>query len=216
MILVNVVLLLSLVGNFSGAVPPEMVLVPGGTCDSGLTKTQVTLTNFYIDAHEVTNKAYAEFLRRSGYVPKGNWEIYAKAHGDNAPVVGVTLADADAFAKCYKKRLPTAFEWERACSGLEGYAFPWGDQYEAERANVNSDRLQDVDANPLDVTPSGIFDLAGNVAEWTVSPIDKDSSRRAVMGGSYLFWERKAYEGLGVRPDTASQMIGFRCVWKPK
>jgi formylglycine-generating enzyme required for sulfatase activity len=99
------------------------------------------------------------------------------------PVVHVTFADADAYARWAGKTLPTEAEWERAArGGLEGAEFAWGDectpggremantwQGEFPWQNLRADgyeRTSPVGAFPPNAF--GLHDMIGNVWEWTL------------------------------------------------
>ncbi len=70
-------------------------------------------------------------------------------------------------------RLPSEAEWEYAARGAESARnFPWGDKFERRRANTSESgigRTTPVDQFPEGVSPFGVWDLSGNVFEWTLS-----------------------------------------------
>jgi formylglycine-generating enzyme required for sulfatase activity len=98
------------------------------------------------------------------------------------PVVHVTFADAEAFARWDGKELPTEAEWEFAArGGLEGVEFAWGDeltprgrhmantwQGDFPWQNLLTDRYEST--SPVDAFPPNgydVFDMIGNAWEWT-------------------------------------------------
>ena len=93
------------------------------------------------------------------------------------PVMGVTWYEAVAYCAWltatlddgYTYRLPTEAEWERAARGSEGWTFPWGDEWQADRCNSEETGLgttSPVGLFPRGATGSGLQDMAGNVWEW--------------------------------------------------
>lgn len=199
--------------------PPEMVKIPAGAYPSGPDRVPRNLPEFHIDRREVTNGDFAAFLKATGYRPQGNWQVYAGPGRENHPVVGVTWKDATCFAWHHDKRLPTAWEWEKACRGPEGRIYPWGNEWKDGLACVNARDTADVGSHPADTSPYGVQDMAGNAFEWTdtwvlVPPkASLDCVDRAVMGGGWLYTARRADEAIHFRTVLASHAIGFRCAW---
>ena len=121
------------------------------------------------------------------YVPGADWRHpggpATNIEGrEDYPVVQVAYEDAEAFAKWARKRLPTEAEWEFAArGGLSGALYPWGNEFLVDgryMANTHQGHFPDHDAHadafggiaPVARFPAngyGVFDVAGNVWEWT-------------------------------------------------
>jgi len=138
---------------------------------------EVELTPFQMMKYPVTNLDYRAFCIDVPGAPRpSSWRfgIFALARS-NHPAWTVPVEGADAYADWLRARtgrtfrLPTEAQWEYAANGGAIRQFPWGDEWDPERANT-------VEAGPLDVTPVGMFpaggsahgilDLAGNAEEW--------------------------------------------------
>lgn len=121
------------------------------------------------------------------YVRGANWRhplgpgSDIKGKGDY-PVVHIAYADAEAYAKWAGKRLPTEAEWEFAArGGLAGKPFVWGDSFRPNgkwMANTHQGHFPDRDTGEDGYTgiapvaqfppnPFGLYDMAGNVWQWT-------------------------------------------------
>ncbi len=150
----------------------DMVLVPAGTFEFGEKKVNADVPAFYIDKTEVSNAAYADFCSATGRpLPKG----FPKDQ-PTLPVVNVTFIDAHAFASWAGKRLPTAKEWEKAARGTDGRAFPWGNDKDKSRANVESKGPEPVTSHPEGASPYGAVNMVGNVFEF-VDQITRPSAQ---------------------------------------
>jgi len=173
--------------------PPGMILIPAGpfvmgstaedvgrkALEYGLVKPwfvnehperRVTLPAYYLDRYEVTQAEYQTFVSATGRPAPTDWMGRRHPVGlARHPVVSVTWADADAYCRWAGKRLPTEPEWERAARGTAGRAYPWGDRFELGRANVGGARngTTVVGSYPNGRSPEGVYDLVGNVWEWT-------------------------------------------------
>ncbi|MEO8494556.1 MAG: SUMF1/EgtB/PvdO family nonheme iron enzyme [Planctomycetota bacterium] len=176
---------------------------------------------FYIDRYEVSCVRYQAFLDatghpspESGYWPDGRFPESA----ENLPVFQVSWEDAAAFAKWEGKRLPTVLEWELAAGGKDGRKFPWGNEGDIYHLNTfaNADPqlvrgkafheyLAPIDSYPNGVSPFGVFNMVGNVMEWTAT--------EAGMGGHFLknsIRDKTPYGCAG--DDFYFSYVGFRCV----
>ena len=221
-----------------------MFLVPGGTFLMGSNEGQaaeapahqVRMSTFYIDQHEVTNRQFRRFLDESRYhgEPPGKWltDDKAKAEPDDLPVTHVNFADAEAFAAWAGKQLPTEAQWEMGARSTDGRKYPWGDEAVKWSKTRVSRQVDPVMAFPEDKSPYGVFDMAGNVHEWTTDVFDSKyyhhfgktiadnprgpatSSRtripQHVVRGAAKNWSVTYREP--VPADNRLAYLGFRCV----
>ena len=144
--------------------------------------TKVTLKGFWMDKLEVTNGMYLLCVQAGvcniphlGNQPvfksETRQEYFRNAEFNDYPVVYVTWGDADAYCKWTGRRLPSEAEWEYSARGAfpSLNTYPWGDQKpDNSYANFNyyvGDTTR-VGSFPAGISPFGILDLAGNVAEW--------------------------------------------------
>ena len=186
-------LLLALCGAVAGAgeAPEGMVVIPAGAFTMGAGSSpplgpqrSVTLSAYYIDRTEVTVVAYKKCVAagRCQWNPNATSERF---FGDDQPMVLVNWHDAKAYCEFAGKRLPTEAEWEKAARGEAGNRYPWGNEYEANRANLADTTDAPVDLAlyrftwpvgkaPGDVSAYGVRDMAGNVNEWTADTYRAD------------------------------------------
>jgi formylglycine-generating enzyme required for sulfatase activity len=144
----------------------------------------VGLPNFRIGKYPVTTRQYVEFVRREKArdVPKDAGWFLREPPADRLdhPVTGVSWGDAVAYCRWLGNqsgrhyRLPTEAEWEKAARGPSTGSgpdrrYPWGDEWDATRANAGSAGTTPVTAHPAGASPCGCEDMLGNVQEWTAS-----------------------------------------------
>jgi hypothetical protein len=84
------------------------------------------------------------------------------------PVVGVNWIDAKTYCEYRGKRLPTEAEWEKAARGPHGNLYPWGNDFDSNKANYDRhhDATLPVDSHPEGASYYGVYNMAGNVFEW--------------------------------------------------
>jgi formylglycine-generating enzyme required for sulfatase activity len=126
--------------------------------------------------------------------------------------------------------LPSEAEWEKAARGESGWIYPWGDEFDAEKANTDETglgRTLAVGCFPGGASSYGVLDLSGNVWEWTRSlyepypynPRDgrenpNASGPRVLRGGSFLNFRgfaRCAFR-FSNYPGYLDGVFGFRVV----
>ena len=195
---------------------------------------ELNLPAFYIDRTEATNEQFKQFLEATGYRPKWpncflkHWRdgTYPKGEG-NHPVVWISLEEAKAYAQWAGKRLPTEEEWQKAAQGTDGRLWPWGNNYDPAKANMDSDSTRPVGSYPEGASPYGCLDMAGNAWEWT-DTFQSDGYHHYswIRGGGYFNANESPWYFRG-GPITTYQRtklwlmspalnrcatVGFRCV----
>jgi sulfatase modifying factor 1 len=189
------------------------------------------------------------------YLPRANWQHPKGPDStidgwDDRPVVHVAYEDACAYAAWAGKALPREAEWEFAArGGVDGATYAWGEEFAPNgraMANTWHGRFpwENLAANgyegtsPVNAFPPngyGLYDMIGNVWEWTASVFAAPSAEnaktsccaagmpggeiapRVVKGGSHLCapnyclrYRPAARQGQAV--DTSACHIGFRCI----
>jgi formylglycine-generating enzyme required for sulfatase activity len=178
----------------------------------------VFLEGFFIDTYEVTNAHYKQFDPSHTY----------PAEQGRYPVVNVTWEEARAYAEWIGKRLPTEAEWEKASRGAEGRVYPWGSDFDSQRCNTQESghrTLTPVDSYQNGQSVFGVWDLVGNVLEWTADrytpyPLSQYDSPDfgedfiVLRGGSWIHAKQQATcaSRLYAPAGNRSNFIGFRCV----
>jgi hypothetical protein len=133
----------------------------------------------------------------------------------------MTRHEAEVYCRSRGMRLPTALEWELAVRGVDGRVYPWGDRFDATRANVpglpergdTQPALKPVDAYRQHRSPFGLFDTVGNAGDWVEN--DVSSYERVYMGATYRFnpEDATAFRMLPVTDsDYLVREITTRCV----
>ncbi|XP_033620798.1 inactive C-alpha-formylglycine-generating enzyme 2 isoform X2 [Fukomys damarensis] len=210
---------------------------------------EVTVKPFAIDIFPVTNKDFREFVRERKYRTEAElfgWsfvfedfvssELKNKASQQmkpvlwwlpverafwrqpagpgsgirdrlEQPVLHVSWNDAQAYCAWRARRLPTEEEWEFAArGGLKGQVYPWGNRFQPNRTNLWQNDY-------------GLFDLVGNVWEWTASPYQPaEQDMRVLRGASWIDTadgsanhRARVTTRMGNTPDSASDNLSFRC-----
>lgn len=225
-----------------GSLSPEMVWIPAGAFrmgdiqGDGSTNEQpvheVFVKRFAMGRYEVTFAEYDKFAEATGR-EKPNDMGWGR---DNRPVMQISWHDATAYAEWlsqqtgHKYRLPTEAEWEYATRARTETKFWWGNEKVLNQANCNGcggqwDNTQTAQVGSFASNPFDLYDMAGNVCEWTCSAYEnqyqgmeqhcagkEDMSLRVIRGGA---WNTKPTRARTTSRNGASfeyrkNNVGFR------
>ncbi|MDT4897684.1 MAG: eukaryotic-like serine/threonine-protein kinase [Acidobacteriota bacterium] len=187
---------------------PELIDIPGGRFQMGRgdgapqegpVRPNVSVGSFSMDKTEVTNAEYADFVRETGSQPPPQWSYGKHDPGEEMlPVVNVSYQDAVKFAEWRSKRdgvryrLPTEEEWEYAArGGDQDNVYPWGNTWVQGYAGTKDSGAtgpKPVGSYPQDKTRWGVFDMAGNVYEWTSSKASLYPGNEAQIDPAHKNW----------------------------
>ena len=197
---------------------------------------KVWLDSYSMDLYEVTVARYARFLAATHRELPSYWETVKRAEHGERPVIGVTWDDAEAFCTWARKRLPTEAEWEKAARGTDERPYPWGNMkptpdlanYALGARFSYSQVLMPVGKYDKAKSPYGLFDMGGNVWEWTQDWYDgayyekspeknpagpEQGQFKVLRGGSWSDMAKYmlTYGRFKLLPTTRNSYTGFRC-----
>jgi ergothioneine biosynthesis protein EgtB len=223
--------------------------------DNEFGEVRVDVPAFEIDVHNVTNAEYLQFVEAGGYRARELWSdaewewreseqlefpIFWVRRGDTWDWHGmfedlplplawpayVSQAEASAFARWRRRRLPTEAEYHRAAFGTPGgeqRLFPWGsDRPDASRGNFDFTSWEPVPAGarPAGASAWGVHDLVGNGWEWTSSifaPFPGFTAMASYPEYSADFFDNQHYVMKGGSSATAKELLrrSFRNWFRP-
>ena len=219
------------IGEFLSLAGDPRLLTPG---DDGywtlVTRKEISLL---IGRFMVTTSEWRQFIDSEAYANDSHWceaglrwrdserpswndlasgEDVAQLICDNQPVVGVSWYEASAYAKAHGARLLNSIERAVLVRGKEKRPYPWGDPFGRGNANTLEERVGRPCAVGLfgtDRVPEPVFDLAGNVAEWTSTG---EETKKAYHPGS---WKQPSMAAWAkavqlISPSARSDELGFR------
>ncbi|MBK7141970.1 MAG: SUMF1/EgtB/PvdO family nonheme iron enzyme [bacterium] len=223
-----------------GEIPDDMELIPGGEFPlfmPGLDHLKTEpMSEFLLDRHPVTNREFKKFVDIGGYdseeywrhpfVDDGRtierqealgrftdavgqpgpagWEFGEFPSGeDDLPVTGISWYEAAAYAVWAGKELPTIFHWNRV-------AFTVASSQIIPFCNFSGKSLLPVGSTQA-MHRFGIYDLAGNVREWTWNECNRPG-QRFILGGGWNDAEYAITDAYAQSPFDRSRTNGFRCM----
>lgn len=164
-----------------------------------------------------------------------NGTTFAPVPGyENHPMTNVTWFGAWAYCGSVDGRLPIEIEWEKAGRGTNTRPFPWGEEILRENANfyASRDPFEDMSSfgsrtSPVgfyngktydgyatlnSASPYGLYDMAGNVWQWT-GDVYEGMHYRFLRGGSKDTYDMdlRLWVRNNATPTYFSPGVGFRC-----
>jgi len=196
----------------------------GGKGVSDNPETKRYFKSFYIEIHPVTNRAYLDFLNKSGFIPKGDFDKELAALYPDLPATRLTFNDCREYAKFINKRIPSEWEWEIAAKSLKrDNKYVYGKVSSKEEGNFLSSRLyKKVKVMSYRPNKLGIYGMEGNVYEWTTGEYEKKFIVGKITSGIKLMvirggsWTNQSYD---IQTNTRTPFpsnrsldwLGFRC-----
>jgi formylglycine-generating enzyme required for sulfatase activity len=163
----------------------EFTMGSDNDSDNRNSEHRVSLDIFYMDIYEVTNANYASCVMadvcETPHFTKSDFRAsyYGNPEYDNFPVIYVDWRMARTYCETWRgARLPTEAEWEKAARGTDGRSYPWGEGISCKQANYDGDpdlaaycvgETSEVGSYEGGQSSYGLYDMAGNVFEWTSS-----------------------------------------------
>jgi formylglycine-generating enzyme required for sulfatase activity len=131
---------------------------------------EVYLDAYAIDSNEVMVAEYRRCVE-AGACPTAGLTEYESCNWDkkerqNHPINCVNWQQAQTYCQWAGKRLPTEAEWEKAARGTDSRLYPWGNEWDNNKANVGTSGTTAVGSYAADTSPYRVNDMAGNVWEW--------------------------------------------------
>jgi formylglycine-generating enzyme required for sulfatase activity len=203
--------------------------------------------SFALGRYPVTVGQWRQFAKATNWssIAETDWARPGFAQTDDHPVVGVSWEDAQLYVRWLSEktgqayRLPSEAEWEYACRAGTKTAFSFGDNITTALANYDGNftynggqagefREGTSRVGSFPPNPWGLFDMHGNVWEWTQDVVHDnyvgapptgraweeggDQNRRILRGGSWLYSPRYLRSALrnGFSAVLSNDIVGFR------
>ena len=183
----------------------NMALVPSGKLlvINKYESKEVKIENFFIDRFEVTQKLYETIIGING----------SFFRGEQRPVEKINWFEAMEYCRRIGKRLPTEFEWEWAARARSKSKFYWGEKDPKVYSWFKKNSEKKTHSVGLKSPNSlGLYDMAGNVWEWTDS-YRETTGGKVLRGGSWRnsINAMRSSKWITSLPIHRFHYVGFRC-----
>ena len=176
--------------------PNGMVTIASGSFTMG--------SDYPYDNNEKMNQKHGNFCIDAYEYPNRMGEM---------PLAEVSWTTAQKKCEMQGKRLCTEIEWERACRGKFNFIYPYGNNYYKKKCVTNKGKPKKIGSNVDCHSGELVYDMSGNVNEWTGDNWDANLANKVIRGGGHKADKRNSRCTLRYSnaPETISIAIGFRC-----
>jgi len=204
--------------------PRNYALFSAGRAAISHTRTQEKcyLDDFYISRYPVTVEQYVAYQRSAGLIPQNTYVKWLNTGWGRLPIM-TNYREALRFCEHLNLRFPTSNEWEKAARGVDGRFYPWGNRWNSTYGNTmqhNARQLtterpsshtlaMEVDSFPSGQSTYGIWDLVGNVQEFTSDHVMRSWP---IKGDDRLAWLFNVLAMEYPWDDGGQGYVGFRVV----
>lgn len=208
------------------ALPNEVIEISGLKAD----KYEVSIGEFRGFVEDTDYVTTADSLKWSGVfdIYQKNWVVGDRANwekpdgrntlGPNYPATHMSYFDACAYCRWKGGRLPSAAEWDMIAGDSVITGNVWEGLFPYEDSGNDGYHLKVAPRGQFKPNTTGLYDIFGNVWEWT-SSIDEEKSERIIKGGSFLCDYNVCAGYIPSRfqttpDDSGLNHLGFRCVYE--
>ena len=191
---------------------------PAGKCPAGM--AYVPAGNFPMGSSpDDSDHDYSELPNKPVNVPAYCIDVYEYPNKEGAtPLTKATWYEAKKSCQANGNRLCTEPEWEKACKGTKNNKYPYGNRWDGNICNTQDPQgkeraVQAVGKEKKCKSDYGVYDLSGNVKEWTEDAFSGEISDRTVKGGSSgrPDWATRCANRENFLQPSRSPDLGFRC-----
>jgi formylglycine-generating enzyme required for sulfatase activity len=210
----------------------DWIAIPKGSVVSDLESEPITILPFKMAKYPVTNAQFQVFIDDGGYQADRYWRDLSQRENTpgesrwNEPILPrdrVNWYEAIAFARWLSEKtglvatLPSEWQWQWAAVGDTGWAYPYGESFDPDKANTSESRI--LGTTPVDrysggASPFGVLDMSGNLYEWCLNVTTENTRQRIIRGGAWdypMHVASAAFRGV-IDANSRVNFVGFRVI----